>query len=85
MISRKVLVVGAAGYFGRLLIDDLLRHSDCDVIGASRRHLRSSQFETIVADRLHSDPHGAGKSRGAAHGNRRVPHAFGWAPVHRLP
>jgi hypothetical protein len=38
MPRKKVLVVGA-GYFGRLLVDDLRRHADCDVIVAGRRTL----------------------------------------------
>ncbi len=38
MPRKKVLVVGA-GYFGRLLVDDLRRYADCDVIVASRRTL----------------------------------------------
>jgi Saccharopine dehydrogenase NADP binding domain len=50
MRSRKVLVVGGRGYFGRLLVEDLLRNTDCDLIVASRRQFRSKEFKTIVAD-----------------------------------
>jgi saccharopine dehydrogenase-like protein len=49
-MNRKVLVVGGRGYFGRLLIEDLLRNTDCELIIASRRQLRSRQFKTVVAD-----------------------------------
>jgi hypothetical protein len=49
MPRKRVLVLGA-GYFGRLLIDDLLRYADCDLIVASRRAFRSGRFETAVAD-----------------------------------
>src|SRR5713226_6872429 len=49
MPGKKVLVLGA-GYFGRLLIDDLLHYVDCDLIVASRRAFRSARFETAVAD-----------------------------------
>jgi hypothetical protein len=47
--EKRVLVLGA-GYFGRLLIDDLLLYADCDLIVASRRPFRSARFETAVAD-----------------------------------
>lgn len=49
MRRKRVLVLGA-GYFGRLLIDDLLRYANCDLIVASRRRLHSTRFETAVAD-----------------------------------
>src|SRR6266850_5797905 len=49
MLRKRVLVLGA-GYFARLLIDDLLRYADCDLIVASRRRLRSARFETASAD-----------------------------------
>jgi len=48
--SRRVLVIGGRGYFGRLLIEDLLRHTDCDLVVASRRQFRSKEFNTVVAD-----------------------------------
>ena len=31
MSSRKVLVIGGRGYFGQLLVDDLLRNTDCEL------------------------------------------------------
>jgi saccharopine dehydrogenase-like NADP-dependent oxidoreductase len=43
-------VVGGRGYFGSLLIDDLLRHTDCELIVASRHPFHSERFETVVAD-----------------------------------
>src|SRR6266436_3434626 len=49
MSRKKVLVLGA-GYFARLLIDDLLRYADCDLIVVSRRRFRSTRFETALAD-----------------------------------
>jgi len=49
MPRRKVLVLGA-GYFGRLLIDDLPRHADCDLIVAGRRRFRSTRVQTALAD-----------------------------------
>src|SRR6266581_4723811 len=36
MARKKVLVVGGAGHFGRLLTDDLSRHTDCDLIAPLR-------------------------------------------------
>jgi len=36
MASRKILVIGGSGFFGSLLVDDLRRHVDCEVIVASR-------------------------------------------------
>jgi hypothetical protein len=50
MIRQKVLIVGGTGYFGRLLIDDLVRQADCDLVVASRRALRSDRFKTVIAD-----------------------------------
>jgi len=49
-MNRNVLVVGGRGYFGRLLIDDLLRHTNCALIVASRRQIHSTRFKTVVAD-----------------------------------
>src|SRR5262245_1766836 len=37
MASRRVLVICGSGFFGSLLVDDLRRHVDCEVIVASRR------------------------------------------------
>src|SRR5213592_4880788 len=50
MSSRKVLVIGGTGYFGRLLIDDLLRNTDCDLTVSSRNCISSNRYETVVAD-----------------------------------
>jgi len=33
----KVLVVGGTGHFGRLLVEDLRRHTDCELMVAGRR------------------------------------------------
>jgi len=46
----KILVIGGRGYFGRLLIDDLLRNTKCTLVVASRQTVRSNHFETVVAD-----------------------------------
>jgi hypothetical protein len=37
MPREKVLVVGGTGHFGRLLVEDLHRHTNCDVIVVDRR------------------------------------------------
>src|SRR5262245_36216799 len=51
MSSRKVLVIGGRGHFGRLLIDDLLRNTNSELVVASRRQaFLSNRFETVVAD-----------------------------------
>ena len=50
MGCQTVLVIGGTGFFGRLLIDDLLSHVECDLIVASRRPLHSDRFKTVVAD-----------------------------------
>jgi len=51
MSSRKVLVIGGRGYFGRLLIDDLLRNTNSELVVASHRQaFLSNRFETVVAD-----------------------------------
>src|SRR5215510_9707379 len=47
---NKILVIGGRGYFGRLLIDDLLRNTNSELVVASRQAFRSSRFETVVAD-----------------------------------
>src|SRR3989338_7131705 len=39
----KVLVVGAGGYFGSLLVQELLEYTDCHVIAAGRDHERLSK------------------------------------------
>src|SRR5215510_92672 len=46
----KILVIGGRGYFGRLLIDDLIRNTNSELVVASRQAFRSSRFETVVAD-----------------------------------
>ena len=50
MRLNRVLLIGSTGYFGRLLIEDLIRHVACDLVLASRHHFRSSGFQTVVAD-----------------------------------
>src|SRR5919108_4265019 len=35
--ARKVLIVGGAGHLGRLLVEDLRRHADCELVVADRR------------------------------------------------
>src|SRR5205809_3529288 len=50
MNRQKVLIIGGRGYFGRLLIDDLTRHTDCELTVASRQAFRSDRFDTVVAD-----------------------------------
>jgi len=50
MPRGKILVFGGTGYFGRLLIQDLLRYSDCNVVAASRHQQHSDLCQTIVAD-----------------------------------
>jgi saccharopine dehydrogenase-like NADP-dependent oxidoreductase len=36
MDSRKVLIIGANGFFGSLLVEDLQRHVDCELVLAGR-------------------------------------------------
>jgi hypothetical protein len=62
MPSQKVLVIGGTGFFGRLLVDDLLRCNDCELIVASRHPFNTSRFRTIVADL--SDPHSLERALG---------------------
>src|SRR5215467_11825388 len=50
MPRGRIIVFGGTGYFGRLLIEDLLRHSECDLVVASRHPLHSTAFQTVVAD-----------------------------------
>ena len=51
MTRPRVLVFGGTGYFGRLLIEDLERHSHCDLVVASRRPQKPiGRRETVVAD-----------------------------------
>src|SRR5438093_11131643 len=50
MKMSKVLVVGGAGYFGSLLVDDLLRQDNCELVVAGRRPFHSDRFETVEAD-----------------------------------
>jgi saccharopine dehydrogenase-like NADP-dependent oxidoreductase len=35
-MNRKVLVVGGDGHFGRLLVEDLRRHVDCELVIGDR-------------------------------------------------
>jgi saccharopine dehydrogenase-like NADP-dependent oxidoreductase len=51
----KVLVIGGRGYFGQLLIDDLLRNTNSELVVASRQALHSDRFETVVADLWNPD------------------------------
>jgi hypothetical protein len=52
--SPRVLVVGASGYFGSLLVEDLLRHTDADVWVGSRGRPREdlSRFGPSLSRRL---------------------------------
>ena len=50
MNREKVLVVSGTGYFGRLLVDDLLRHAGCELIVGSRSPFRSDRFGTVLVD-----------------------------------
>lgn len=50
MTSKRVLVIGGTGYFGRLIVDDLHRYTDCEPVIASRRPFHPDRFETVVAD-----------------------------------
>lgn len=50
MSSGKVLVIGGRGYFGQLLIDDLLRNTDCELTVSSRNRFRSNRYDTLIAD-----------------------------------
>ena len=36
MVHKKVLVVGGTGHFGNLLVEDLCRHTECDLFVPSR-------------------------------------------------
>ncbi len=45
-----MLVIGGRGYFGQLLVDDLLRNTDCELTVSSRNRVRSNRYETVVAD-----------------------------------
>lgn len=42
--SYRVLVVGAGGYFGSLLVEDLLRHTDAEVWLGMRRGVRTAKL-----------------------------------------
>ena len=50
MTSQKTLIVGATGFFGRLLVDDLIRYTACRPVLASRRAIPAARFETRIAD-----------------------------------
>src|SRR5262249_10137942 len=49
-MTSHVLIFGGTGFFGRLLIDDLIRHVNCELILASRRPLQSERYKTVIAD-----------------------------------
>src|SRR5215510_604831 len=49
MASRKVLVIGGSGFFGSLLVDDLRRHVDCELIVASRRGSVEADLRDIAS------------------------------------
>jgi hypothetical protein len=55
MRRGRVLVIGGTGFFGSLLIDDLLSYEDCDLVVASRHRLQSDRFETVIADLQNTD------------------------------
>lgn len=48
-MTRWILVVGATGYFGRLLVDDLLNFTDCSVVLCSRRREDSHTLATELS------------------------------------
>src|SRR6266568_2410335 len=51
MPRKKVLVVGGTGHFGRLLVDDLRRYTDCELIVADRRSAdlwNPASLETVL-------------------------------------
>src|SRR6516162_10159745 len=50
MSCGKVIVFGGTGYFGRLLTEDLVLYSACDITVASRHPPHSERFRTVVAD-----------------------------------
>jgi hypothetical protein len=53
MTEKRVIVMGGQGYFGRLIVEDLRRHSDCEVLVAGRRaaDLRdAASLEAALAD-----------------------------------
>ena len=43
--DKRVLVVGASGYFGQLFVLDLLENSDCKIVAASRSAKTLEQVE----------------------------------------
>jgi hypothetical protein len=50
VMKPRVLIIGATGFFGRLLVDDLMSSVDCELLLASRRPLQSTRFETVATD-----------------------------------
>ncbi|MCP4036455.1 MAG: NAD(P)H-binding protein [bacterium] len=47
--SRRVLVVGASGYFGRLLVEDLLQTTHVSLVLAGREQSRLESLRVILA------------------------------------
>lgn len=44
----SVVVVGGGGFYGRYLVDDLLRHADTSVLVVSPRAAASAWFRTVA-------------------------------------
>jgi nucleoside-diphosphate-sugar epimerase len=52
----KAVVVGSLGVIGRYIVENLLRDSDWEVVGLSRRgHVESARYRHIAVDLLDSD------------------------------
>jgi hypothetical protein len=49
MDGRLVVVVGGSGFYGRYLVEDLLRHTDASVLVVSRRPAASTWFRSVAA------------------------------------
>ena len=47
--DKSVLVVGASGYFGRMLVLDLLENSDCKIVATSRSTRTLAQLEQVYS------------------------------------
>src|SRR5262245_53933491 len=46
---KKILIVGGLGHFGSLLIEDLCRHSECDLLVPSRKVLDLRDTDSIAS------------------------------------